>query len=152
MAWYHVGPTWRLIALPGLMLLAILTALGPGFISTALMVRFRDFRMIIPFIVNFGLYACGVPYDSSYIHEKIGDKLFFLYSLNPMVSVVNGFRWAIMGGEHVTPPAGSIPGAAASASMFCWPAFALSLVIMLALLIMGIKYFRKTERTFADVI
>ena len=157
MAWYHVWPTWRLIVLPALMVLAIGTALGPGFLATALTVRFRDFRMIIPFIVNFGMYACGVPFDSGYVHQKIGDKLFFLYSLNPMVSVVNGFRWAILGDQTAAQPAGIInsvsQGAmAASPGAFCWPAFGLSIVIMLALLIIGVKYFRKTERAFADII
>jgi lipopolysaccharide transport system permease protein len=157
MAWYHVWPTWRLLALPFLVLMAIGTALGPGFISTALTVRFRDFRMIVPFIVQFGLYACGVPYDSSEMHKKLGEKLYFIYSLNPMVSVVNGFRWAVLGGETAAQPQATATGIgnaamATDTSVFCWPAFALSIVIMLTLLVIGIKYFRKTERAFADII
>ena len=86
-------------------MLAIAAALGPGLIITALTVRYRDFRMIIPFIVQFGLYVCPVAYSSDVIHDKLveklgaglGTKLFLLYSLNPMVGVIDGFRWAILG-------------------------------------------------------
>ncbi len=157
MVWYQVWPTWRLVALPALILFAIVTALGPGFITTALTVRFRDFRIIVPFVVQFGVYACGVPYDSSEIHKKLGEKLFFLYSLNPMVSVINGFRWAILGGERTAQTQEvsqhAIHGVVSSgAGDFCWPAFALSVVISLTMLAIGIKYFRKTERAFADII
>ena len=136
MVWYHFWPTWRLIALPALMALAIAAALGPGFILTALTVRYRDFRIIIPFIVQFGIYACGVPFSSDVIHQKLGEKWFFVYSLNPMVGVIDGFRWAILGG----------------AADIYWPTFGMSIVLTLILLYIGIYYFRKTERKFADVI
>ena len=85
MVWYHFWPTWRLLALPALVMLAIVAALGPGLILTAWTVRYRDFRMIIPFIVQFGLYVCPVAYSRAFIHEKLGERCFLFYSLNPMV-------------------------------------------------------------------
>jgi lipopolysaccharide transport system permease protein len=144
MIWYHFWPTWRLVALPAFVILAIAAALGPSLIITALTVRYRDFRIIIPFILQFGLFVCPVAYSSSVIHEKLvnklgvelGDKSFLLYSLNPMVGVIDGFRWAILG----------------SSSALYWPGFVLSVVLTIALLLIGIYYFRKTERAFADVI
>ena len=144
MVWYHFWPTWRLLVLPALVVLAIAAALGPGLILTALTVRYRDFRMIIPFIVQFGLYVCPVAYSSSYLHEKLikklgaelGENLFLLYSLNPMVGVIDGFRWAILGGS----------------ATFYWPEFVLSVGLTMVLLFTGIFYFRKTERAFADII
>ncbi len=144
MAWYHFWPTWRLLALPALVVLAIAAALGPGLIVTALTVRYRDFRMIIPFIVQFGLYVCPVAYSSKVMHDKIihklgpviGERCFLLYSLNPMVGVIDGFRWAILG----------------SSTAFYWPAFVISVALTGALLFFGILYFRKTERAFADII
>jgi lipopolysaccharide transport system permease protein len=124
--------------------LAIAAALGPGLIVTALTVRYRDFRMIIPFIVQFGLYVCPVAYSSKVMHDKIihklgpviGERCFLLYSLNPMVGVIDGFRWAILG----------------SSTAFYWPAFVISVALTGALLFFGILYFRKTERAFADII
>jgi lipopolysaccharide transport system permease protein len=100
--------------------------------------------MIIPFVVQFGLYVCPVAFSSSYLHEKLikklgeehGEKIFLLYSLNPMVGVIDGFRWAILGGS----------------ATFYWPEFFLSIVLTVGLLFIGILYFRKTERAFADVI
>ncbi|HEX3855883.1 MAG TPA: ABC transporter permease [Verrucomicrobiae bacterium] len=144
MVWYHFWPTWRMLALPALVLLAIVAALGPGLILTALTVRYRDFRMIIPFIVQFGLYVCPVAYSSGVIHDKLakkfgeelGEKFFLLYSLNPMVGVIDGFRWAILG----------------SSRAFYWPGFIVSLGLAAVLLVIGIFYFRKIERTFADII
>jgi lipopolysaccharide transport system permease protein len=144
MVWYHFWPTWRLIALPALVVLAVLAALGPGLIITALTVRYRDFRMLIPFLVQFGLYVCPVAYSSGVIHDKLvrklgeelGENCFLAYSMNPMVGVIDGFRWAILGGS----------------GSFHWAGFVLSLGLTLVLLLIGILYFRKTERTFADII
>jgi lipopolysaccharide transport system permease protein len=136
MAWYQFWPTWRLLALPGFVSLAVLAALGPGLIITALMVRYRDFRFLIPFIVQFGLYVSPVAYSSSVVRDKLGENLFLLYSLNPMVGVIDGFRWAILGSES-TP---------------YWPGFLISLVITAVLFLAGVLYFRKTERAFADLI
>ena len=144
MAWYHYPVTWRMLVLVPLVWMAIAAALGPGLIITALTVRYRDFRMLIPFLVQFGLYVCPVAYDSGVIHDKlvtklgsvVGERCFLLYSVNPMVGVIDGFRWAIIG----------------SHTGFYWPGFILSLVLTGVLLFVGIFYFRKTERVFADII
>lgn len=136
MLWYHFWPTWRLAALPLLMILAVAAAMGPGLLLTALTVRYRDFRILVPFIVQFGMYVSPVAYSSDVIRHKLGDTFFLFYSLNPMVAVIDGFRWAILGGNQ----------------SFYWPGFSLSLVLTIVLLISGIYYFRKTERAFADII
>lgn len=131
MAWYQFWPTWRLAALPLLMLLAFGAAMGGGLWMASLNVKYRDFRYIVPFVVQFGLYLSPVGFSSSVVPEQWR----LLYSLNPMVGVIDGFRWAILG-------TGTIQ----------WPSFLLSLVIALLLLGSGLWYFRKTERSFADVI
>lgn len=136
MVWFGVWPTWRLLVLPGLVALAAISALGPGLILTALTVKYRDFRFIIPFIVQFGLYASPVAYSTAVVREKLGEGWFFVYSLNPMVGVVDGFRWAILG-------RGSIADGRS---------FMLSLFIALVLFVFGVVYFRRNERTFADRI
>ena len=113
--------------------------------------RYRDFRMLIPFIIQFGMYVCPVAYSSHVIHDKLvakfgldrGDHLFLLYSSNPMVGVIDGFRWAILG----NPAPGTSPSAA-----FYWPGFVVSVALTIVLLVAGLYYFRKTERAFADVI
>jgi lipopolysaccharide transport system permease protein len=136
MAWFQFWPTWRVLTLPAFVVLAVLAALGPGLIITALTVRYRDFRFIIPFIVQFGLYVSPVAYSTSVIREKLGEPLFLLYSVNPMVGVVDGFRWALLGGD----------------SAIWWPGFVVSLVLTASLCLIGLLYFRKTERIFADLI
>jgi lipopolysaccharide transport system permease protein len=136
MVWYHFWPTWRLAVLPLLMVLAVAAAMGPGLLLTALTVRYRDFRILVPFIVQFGMYASPVPYTSDVIRNKLGETFFLFYSLNPMVAVIDGFRWAILGGNQ----------------SFYWPSFWLSIGLTIVLLIAGVYYFRRTERIFADVI
>jgi lipopolysaccharide transport system permease protein len=136
MVWYHFLPTWRILVLPVLVLWAIVAALGPGLIITALMVRYRDFRFVVPFIVQFGLYVSPVAYSSQVIRDKFGVGWFLAYSLNPMVGVIDGFRWAILGG---------------SVELF-WPGIVMSLILTILLFAAAIVYFRKTERAFADVI
>jgi lipopolysaccharide transport system permease protein len=136
MTWSGVWPSWRLVALPGLVLLAAISALGPGLLLTALTVKYRDFRFIVPFIVQFGLYASPVAYSTAIVRDRLGESLFLLYSLNPMVGVVDGFRWAIIGGRAIEEPR----------------AFLLSMVAALALCVAGLHYFRRAERAFADVI
>ena len=136
MLWYQFWPSWRLAALPGFVGLAILAALGPGLIITALTVRYRDFRFIIPFIVQFGLYVSPVAYSSAVVREKLGENLFLLYSLNPMVGVIDGFRWALLGGE----------------STIWLPGFLTSILLTFVLCAIGLRYFRSTERAFADLI
>jgi lipopolysaccharide transport system permease protein len=136
MSWYDFWPTWRFLVLPILMALAVVAALGPGLIVAALTVRYRDFRIIIPFIVQIGLYVSPVAYSSQVVREKLGEAWFLLYSLNPMVAVIDGFRWAILGGND----------------NIHWSGFTLSLSLSAVLLLIGLRYFRKTERLFADVI
>ena len=141
MIWYQFVPSWRMVYLPFLTVIAFAAALGPGLWLCALNVEYRDFRYIVPFIVQFGLYVSPVGFSSNTV-PKTAEFLGYiwnvrlLYSLNPMVGVIDGFRWAILGGE----------------STIYLPGFFLSLGIVALLLITGIWYFRKTEKTFADVI
>jgi lipopolysaccharide transport system permease protein len=136
MIWYGFAPSWNILALPLFVGIGFLAALGPGLFITALNVKYRDFRYVIPFLVQFGLYASPVGFSSTVIREKLGDKLFLLYSLNPMVGVIDGFRWAILGNN----------------STIYLPGFFLSLLVVGVFLILGIWYFRKTEKSFADII
>ena len=136
MIFYHVWPTWDLLALPFLTLLALIASTGAGLWLAALNVEYRDFRYVVPFFVQLGLYVSPVGFSSSLVRDKLGETVFVLYSLNPMVGVVDGFRWAISGGA--TPV--FVPGLIASFS------------VMSLLLVSGVWYFRRMERTFADVI
>lgn len=136
MAGYRFVPSWRILSLPVFICLAFLTSLGPGLFVTALNVKYRDFRFVMPFVIQFGLYLCPVGFSSSIIREKLGDTAFLLYSLNPMVGLIDGFRWAILG----------------EASSLYLPSFLISVSITIILLITGIWYFRKMERSFADII
>jgi len=136
MLWYGHVPGWRMLTLPAFMLLAMLAALGPGLLITALNTEYRDFRFVIPFIVQFGLYVSPVGFSSEVVRERFGDALFLLYSLNPMVGVIEGFRWAILGGDaalHV-------------------PALVLSFILSSGFLVLGWLYFRRLERDFADIV
>ncbi len=132
MAWYNFVPSWCILTLPLFILIAFAAAMGAGLWLASLNVQYRDFRYIVPFIVQFGLYISPVGFSSSIVPEKWR----ILYSLNPMVGVIDGFRWAILGGE----------------SRLYWPGFTLSVGLVILLLVSGIGYFRKMERTFADVI
>jgi len=132
MAWYNFWPTWRVLALPFLILISFGAAMGTGLWISAMNVKYRDFRYIVPFLVQFGLYISPVGFASSVVPEKWR----LLYSINPMVGVIDGFRWAILGKDVVI----YVPG------------FILSMSLVTFLFLSGIWYFRKTERTFADVI
>lgn len=132
MFWYNFMPDMRILMLPVFVLIAFAASLGAGLWIASLNVRFRDFRYIIPFVVQMGLYVSPVGFSSSIVPEQWR----LLYSLNPMVGVIDGFRWAIIGGDY----------------MIYWPGFALSLVVVAILLVGGVYYFRKTEKSFADVI
>jgi len=132
MAVYAFVPSWRLLLLPGFVVLAILASLGPALFITALNVKYRDFRYIIPFIVQFGLYISPVGFSSA----VIPDRWRFWYSLNPVVGIIDGFRWCVLGGS----------------STLYLPGFLLSLAIVALSLWIGIAYFRRTERTFADLL
>lgn len=132
MIWFNVAPSWQFLILPFFLLLSLALALGSGLWLAALNVKYRDFRYIIPFIVQFGLYISPVGFSSSIVPEKWR----LLYSLNPMAGVIDGFRWAILGGD--------VP--------VYWPGFSLSVGLTILVLLSGVWYFRKTEKTFADVI
>jgi lipopolysaccharide transport system permease protein len=132
MVWYGFAPGWHLLALPLFTLLAFGAALGSGLWIAALNVKYRDFRYIVPFVVQFGTYISPVGFSSSIVPEKWR----LLYSLNPMVGVIDGFRWAILGGN----------------AQLYLPSLFLSIGLVGLMLITGTIYFRKTERTFADVI
>jgi lipopolysaccharide transport system permease protein len=132
MAWYNFVPDLQILTIPLFILIALAASLGAGLWLAALNVQYRDFRYIVPFIVQLGFFISPVGYSSSVISEKWR----LLYYLNPMVGVIDGFRWAILGGE-VT---------------LYWPGFLLSLGFVVLLFASGIWYFRKMERTFADVI
>jgi lipopolysaccharide transport system permease protein len=132
MAWYQFMPSWRIVMVPLFLVMALLASLGFSLWLSALNVKYRDFRYIVPFIVQFGLYVSPVGFSSNVVPEKWR----LLYSLNPMVGVIDGFRWAILGGE----------------AQIYWPGFLLSLSLTLLVLYGGIRYFRKTERIFADII
>lgn len=132
MAWYNFVPSWRILTLPLFIAIAFAASMGVGLWLASLNVKYRDFRYIVPFIVQFGLYISPVGFSSDVVPEKWR----LLYSLNPIVGVIDGFRWAILGGE----------------SHIYLPGFILSLGLVAILLISGIWYFRKMERTFADVI
>lgn len=132
MAFYGVLPDWRILLLPGLVLLAIASALGPALIMASLNVRYRDFRFIVPFVVQFGLYVSPVGFSSG----VIPDEWRLLYSMNPVVGVIDGFRWCLLGGE---------------ADVYL-PGFLLSLVVAASFLWIGIRLFRATEKTFADLV
>ena len=132
MAWYQVVPGWQIAALPIFLALAMFSSFGLGILFAALNVKFRDFRYIIPVIIQSGFFISPVGYSSTMVPEKWR----LLYSLNPMVGVIDGFRWVFLG-TH---------------SQLYLPAFFISVGYTMVTLWVGLKYFRKMERTFADVI
>ncbi|MDB9304547.1 ABC transporter permease [Nodularia spumigena CS-591/12] len=132
MAWYNFVPSWRILTLPLFIGIAFAASIGAGLWLASLNVQYRDFRFIVPFIVQFGLYISPVGFSSSIVPQEWR----FFYSLNPIVGVIDGFRWAILGGD----------------SQLYLPGFFLSLGLVLLLFISGIWYFRKMEKKFADVI
>ena len=135
MAWYGYVPPARIVLLPLFVVLALVAALGPGLIATSLNVKYRDFRFVIPFIVQFGLYISPVGFKSSVIEDRLGSIARLVYALNPMVGVIDGFRWCI-GAEstlHVS-------------------ALAISIAVSFTLLWYGIRFFRSTEKGFADIV
>lgn len=132
MIWYKFMPDWRILTLPIFIGIAFAAAMGTGLWIAALNVKYRDFRHMIPFIVQVGMYISPVGFSSSIVPEQWR----LLYSLNPMVGVIDGFRWAILGGN----------------AQIYWPGFLLSTGLVIVILITGIYHFRRTERKFADLI
>ena len=132
MIWYQYIPDWYILTLPFFLLLAFFAALGAGLYVAALNVKYRDFRFVIPFITQLGLYISPVGFSTTIVPEKY--QLF--YYLNPMVAVIDGFRWAISGGK----------------TAFNLTELSVSIMMVIFLCVIGIYHFRKTEKTFADVI
>lgn len=132
MAWYDFAPSWRILVLPIFVLLAFLASMGPALWITSLNVSYRDFRFVIPFVMQFGLYVSPVGFSSNIIPEQWR----LLYSLNPVVGVIDGFRWCILGGE----------------SQLYLPGVAMSLCGVAFFLWLGIGRFRRMEKSFADLI
>lgn len=132
MAWYDAVPSWRIVTLPLFIAIAFAAAMGAGLWLAALNVQYRDFRYVVPFLVQFGLYISPVGFSSGIVPEQWR----LLYSINPMVGVIDGFRWAIIGGDV----------------QLYWPGFLLSMLLVGVVLVTGVLYFRHMERTFADII
>lgn len=132
MVWYEFVPPATIFWLPAFLLLAIAAAFGTGLWAAAVTVNYRDFRFIVPFVVQFGLYLSPVGFSSRVVPEDLR----LLYSLNPMVGIIDGFRWCVLG----------------SPDGLYWPALGISIAGSLGLVISGLWYFRHTERSFADVI
>ena len=132
MAWYRFVPGWQFVTLPLFLLLAVAASFGFGLWVATLSVKYRDFRYVVPFLVQIGLYVSPVGFSSSVVPEKWR----LLYSLNPMVGVIDGFRWAILGGSH----------------RLYWPGLLLSTALVALTCVLAVRYFRNTERNFADII
>jgi lipopolysaccharide transport system permease protein len=130
--WYRFLPGWQIFLLPVFVVLALLASIGPALWASAIVVKYRDFRFVVPFLMQFGLYACPVGFSSTIVPPEWR----LLYSLNPMVGIIDGFRWCIVGGT----------------SPIYLPGFAVSLVVIAVLLWIGIACFRRIERSFADII
>lgn len=132
MVFYRFVPSGRIILLPAFLFVAFIASYGASLLLAALNVKYRDFRYIVPFIIQFGLYISPVGFTSAVVPEKWR----LLYSLNPIVGVIDGFRWVILGGD---------------VGLYV-PGFILSLALIMLIFIAGLFYFRQTEKTFADFI
>jgi lipopolysaccharide transport system permease protein len=132
MGWYRFLPDWRILMLPLFALLAFFASVGPSLWITALNVKYRDFRYVIPFMVQFGLYISPIGFSSNVVPEPWR----LLYSLNPMVGVIDGFRWCILGPQ---------------AKLYL-PALFVSIAVTAFFLWFGVRQFRKMEKSFADLI
>jgi lipopolysaccharide transport system permease protein len=131
MGWFAYMPSWRIVLLPVFVVLAFFASMGPALWITAFNVKYRDFRYIIPFIVQFGLYISPVGFSSNVIPAQWR----LLYSLNPVVGVIDGFRWCLLDG-----------------SQLYWPGLAISIGVTAILVWMGTRQFRAMEASFADII
>jgi lipopolysaccharide transport system permease protein len=132
MIWYQYLPGWQILLLPAFIAIAVLASFGPALWITSLNVKYRDFRYVIPFVVQLGLYVSPVGFSSSVIPEQWR----LLYSTNPMVGVIDGFRWCILGGQ----------------SELYMPGLWMSIGVTVFFLWLGIRQFRKMENSFADLI
>lgn len=137
MIYYQVSPSPAVVFLPAFIAMCFAAAFGVGLWVSALMVRYRDFRFVVPFVVQFGLYLSPVGFTSAVAAPHVlPEQWRILYWLNPMAGVIDGFRWAILGGSN----------------QLYWPGLLLSVGVIVVIIYSGIRYFRSTEKTFADVI
>jgi lipopolysaccharide transport system permease protein len=132
MFYYGLFPDWKVITVPLFLLLAVMAALGFGLWLSALNIKYRDFRIVLPFVVQIGMYVSPVGFSSNIVPEKWR----MLYSLNPMVGVIDGFRWALLGGNF----------------KLYLPGLFVSVALTFIVFVTGLSYFRRTERTFADLL
>lgn len=132
MAWYQFPPSWPIVLLPAFVLLGFALSIGAGLFLAALNVEYRDFRYVVPFIVQFGLFISPIAYTT----QQVPERWRAWFALNPMVGVIDGFRWTILGDRAVVDTT----------------AIALSVIVTVLLLFLGVWYFRRMERYFADVI
>jgi lipopolysaccharide transport system permease protein len=138
MVFMRFNPGWRILCLPLFLSLALIFSMGTGLWMAVLNVKYRDFKFVVPFIVQFGIFVSPVAYSSEFIRNSalLSPALKFIYTLNPMVGVIDGFRWCLLGGNtHIN-----------------FTGLFISIVLSIFLFIMGLWYFRKAERTFADII
>ncbi|WP_264941794.1 ABC transporter permease [Sphingomonas caeni] len=131
-AWYGFLPDWRVIFFPVFTLLALFVSMGPALLISALNVKYRDFRYIVPFMIQIGMYVTPVGFSSTIVPEKYQ----LAFSLNPMVGVIDAFRWSLLRG----------------ANPLDWVSLSISIGVALVMMLLGIAYFRGTEKTFADII
>jgi len=132
MMWYRFAPDWHIVALPAFVFMAFFASIGPALWIASLNIKYRDFRYIVPFLVQLGLYISPVGFSSSIVPAKWR----LLYSLNPMVGVIDGFRWCILG----------------SRAQLYLPGLAASLAVVAFFVWFGLRQFRKTEKSFAELI
>ena len=137
MIYYRFVPSWNIMLLPVFLIQATMISMGAGIYIASLNVKYRDFKFLVPFIVQFGLYISPVAFSSDYIYQsvRVSGIVKFLYSLNPLVGVIDGFRWCILGTTNLY-----------------MPGFLLSIAVSILVLVLGIWYFRKIEKSFADII
>jgi len=133
---YSFTPAWTIIAIPFFLAIAFTTSLGAGFLISALNVRFRDFKFIVPFLLQLGLFISPVGYNSTTGCQIVPDKWKVLYYLNPMAGVIDGFRWSVIG----------------SKAPLYLPGIYMSLAVSFFILFIGIRFFRKVEKNFVDII
>lgn len=134
MVWFRFLPGWEIVFLPFFILLAFVCAFGFGLLFTALNVKYRDFKVIIPFLIQFGLYITPVGFSSAHALKNLPQNVHWLFSLNPMVGIIDGFRFCLLGDKMQ------------------WQSLLISTIFSVVLLFIGMSYFRKMEKTFADNI
>ncbi len=132
MAWYGVAPSPQIVAMPAFIILAMALALGAGLLLAAMNVQYRDFRYVVPFLIQMGLFVSPIAFTT----DAMPERWRLIYSLNPMVGIIDGFRWSVLGDRVTVEPT----------------AISVSIVVTALCMAIGVAYFRRMERRFADVI